>query len=237
MSTERQLMVRSKANKAVASKLKEWLGPFGFSRRGLASEASFSRVHGDCYSGVYIDVRNHGLAVGVQPRGFMGFISAERIFSHFREGKIFSPDDPFATGLVVDYMNLTRDPYKSCIVWQYADEEPAVLEQLKDVVMNFILATMEPIKTPDDLIDFQLLKVGETDRFAIGVPGGPDGALRLLTLVRLYRPGIYADVRPRLQGALDWYQPVSDQVKRHLAYIDQPGQLPPLPDRSAWAGM
>lgn len=237
MSTERQLMVRSKANKAVASKFKEWLGPFGFSRRGLASEASFSRAHGDCYSGVYIDVRNHGLAVGVQPTGFMGFISAERIFSHFRDGKIVSPDDPFATGLVVDYMNLTRDPYKSCIVWQYADEEAPVLEQIKDVVMNFILATMEPIKTPDDLIDFQLPKIGETDRFAIGVPGGPDAALRFLTLVRLYRPGIYADVRPRLQGALDWYQPVSDQVKRHLAYIDQPRELPPLPDRSAWAGV
>lgn len=237
MSTERQLMVRSKANKLVASKFKEWLGPFGFSRRGLASEASFCRVHGDCYSGVYIDVRNHGLAVGVQPTGFMGFISAERVFSHFRDGKIVSPDDPFATGLVVDYMNLTRDPYKSCIVWQYADEEAAVLEQLKDVVMNFILATMEPITTPDDLIDFQVAMLSSTEVFAIGRTLDVDDALRLLTLVRLHRPAIYMEVRSRVEDALSSWGALPASAHRHLTYIDQPGQLPPLPDRSAWAGV
>ena len=239
MSTERQLMVRSRANRLVVSAAKIWLTPKGFRSVGGSSECVFELREADRFGAVVVRTLNHKLAVGLEVFGSLGFFSAERVFRHFSTNPLCgdSSEPKAAYGLDLNYVQLTRDPYKSCIVWQYTDEEPAVLEQLKDVVMNFILATMEPIKTPDDLIDFQLLKVGETDRFAIGVPGGPDAALRLLTLVRLYRPGIYADVRPRVQGALDWYQPVSDQVKRHLAYIDQPGQLPPLPDRSVWAGM
>jgi len=181
-------------------------------------------------------VRNHGLSVGIQPTGFTGFVSAEQVFSHFREDAGLAQNVPFATGLVVDYVQLTRDPYKSCVVWTYFDEEEQVLAQLHDVVMNFIYATMEPIKTPNDLIDFQVRMLDSTEMFAVGRTLDVDDALRLLTLIRLHRPSIYSDVRLRVQPALDSWGPYSEQVQRHLAYIDQPGKLPPLPDRSAWAG-
>lgn len=238
MSSERERIKRSAANRKVVSAVKDWLSPLGFKSAGGSSECVFERWQNDRYQSIVVGVLDY-TTVQLKPFGRMGFTSVGRIFRHFLEGPIESNDagpQP-AFGLSVDYIQITRDLNKVTMTWKYVDEEREVLAQLHDVVMNFILATMEPIKTPDDLIDFQLPKIGETDRFAIGVPGGPDAALRFLTLVRLYRPAIYADVRPRLQGALDWYQPVSDQVKRHLAYIDQSGELPPLPDRSAWAGM
>ncbi len=216
--------------------MKEWLIPLGFEKTGRNIECSFDRWQGDLHQHIGVQALDYNF-VGLRPAGLAGFVSAERVFQHFRDGPLTGDEGGkgFAFAFRVRYEQLTRDPYKSYIVWTYANEEADVMAQLRHAVMEFIYAKIALIKSPDDLIDLQLARVGETDRFAVGVPGGPDDALRFLTLVRLYRPTIYADVRPRLQSALDWYQPVSDQVKRHLAYLDRPGELPPLPDRSAWA--
>lgn len=87
-------------------------------------------------------------------------------------------------------MQLTRDPYKAYNVWTHADEGADVMAELRHALIDFIHAKMEPIRTADDLIDLQLARIGDTDRFAIGVPGGPDDALRLPSEAprRLLRP-------------------------------------------------
>lgn len=241
MSSERQLMGRSRANRLVVSAAKIWLTPKGFRSVGGSSECVFELRENDRFGAVVVRTLNHKLAVGLEVFGSLGFFSAERVFRHFSASQLSGDNNEpqAAYGLDLNYVQLTRDPYKSCIVWQYADEEVAVLEQLNDVVMNFILATMEPIKTPDDLIDLQVRMLDSEEMFAVGRTLSFDDALRFLTLTRLHRPELYDGIRPRLQGVLDKSigGPMEAQVQRHLAYIDQPGELPPLPDRSAWAGV
>ena len=170
--------------------------------------------------------------------GRMGFASAERILNHFSTNPLIPEDagpQP-AYGLSVDYVQLTRDAFQGTIRWTYVDEEAQVLQRLQDVVMNFIYVTMEKIQTPDDLIDLQVAKIGMTDKFEIGLVDRADNALRLLTLIRMHRPRIYSRLRTQLQALLDKSVggPMEAQVLRHLAYLDQPDPLPPLPDLSGW---
>jgi hypothetical protein len=239
MSAERERITRSNANRRVVAAMKEWLMPLGFSSVGGSSECVFERWQSDRYQSIVVSALDY-TTVQLKPFGRMGFASVSRIFRHFVEGPIAHGGDGSqpAFGLSVDYVNFTRDLNKATMIWAYVDEEEAVLAQLHDVVMNFIYATMEQIKTPDDLIDFQVGMLDSKEMFAVGRTLNFDSALRLLTLIRLYRPAIYADVRPRLQGFIEKSVggPMEAQVKRHLAYIDQPGEIPQLPDRSAWAG-
>jgi hypothetical protein len=111
------------------------------------------------------------------------------------------------------------------------------MAQLRHAVMDFIYATLARIETPDDLIDLRLRMLDSTEGFAIGRIARGDEALRFLTLVRLHRSSIYSDVHSRLQPLLDTWigGPCEGQLRRHLAYLDHLGELPPLPDRSAWA--
>lgn len=237
MSTEREKVNRSTVSRKVSAAANEWLQPLEFKSVGRASECVFEQWQGDRRVVICPRVTRHGLAVGISPFGRLGFRSAERIFSHFVPGPLMSHDDGrgAAYGLDIDYVQLTRDAYKAHIVWTYADEEEQVLAELHDVVMNFIYATMEPIKTPDDLIDLQVGMLDSNEMFAVGRTLGVDDALRLLTLIRLYRPALYREVRPRLQKALESWGPVDATTTRHLSYLEEADPLPPLPDRSAWA--
>jgi hypothetical protein len=237
MTVERERITRSKANRKVVAAAKEWLLPLGFKSIGTSSECVFRRWQDDRYQSIVIDALAYN-SVELRTLGRMGFVSAERIFDHFSTNPLV-PDDtnpPLAFGLSLDYVQLTRDTFGGTIRWTYVDEEAEVLRRVQDVVMNFIYATMESIQTPDDLIDLQVAKIGETDKFTIGRLDRSDNALRLLTLVRLYRPSIYLRVRSQLQDLLEKSLggPFEPHVQRQLAYLDQPGPLPPLPDPSEW---
>jgi hypothetical protein len=236
MSVERERITRSKANRKIVAAAKQWLQPLGFTSVGGSSECVFERWEGDRYQSLVIGALSY-VAVHLRVFGRTGFVSAEKIFRHFARGQLLNEgsDRQSAFGFSIDYVQLTRDDSKAHLIWTYADEEAEVLQRLKDVLMDFVYATIEQIKTPDELIDSQVAKIDDPDKFAIGVPDDTDGALRLLTLIRLYRPAMYADVRPRLQKALEKWGPLNERAERHLAYLEQPDPLPPLPDRSAWA--
>jgi len=233
---ERERIGKGLAKRKIIAALKEWLGPLGFEKTGRNSECSFDRWQGDLHQHIGVEALDYNF-VGLRPAGVAGFVSAERVFQHFRDGPLTGDEGGFAFAFRVHYEQLTRDPYKSYIVWTYADEEADVMAQLRHAVMEFIYAKMEPIKTPDDLIELQIRMLDSDEMFAIGRTLACDDALRLLTLIRLHRTALYSDLRLMLQPILDKWTggPCEGQMRRHLAYLDHPGELPPLPGRSAWA--
>jgi hypothetical protein len=223
-----------KLQKIVSHSLVEWLSAEGFAGEdGVLGGGCVLRWQGDIYTNIGCEVIRIGGVNRIVPFGQMGFLHAQKIYTHFMAD---SPEDAEernqrAVDFQVGYPHYMKD-WNAYIACQHEEEVEAALATLKAFIFDYLYPMLTAYTTPEKLLPLYQ-KIDENNPICFNIPvwHGYSSALGVLILARLHKPALYAEFKKRYQPILyDPLEPPSkldERADRLIAYLDQ-NELTPL---------
>ncbi|MEF3067108.1 hypothetical protein [Pandoraea apista] len=214
-----------KLEKYISQALLEWLAPFGFIAADGGGVERWHRVRYDFIGAV---VNRVGGQNRISPFGQMGFSKTQAIYAHFMS------DNPHESKKIAVDVQLKYAHFVKSWTEDMLCEEMDQLDEFLGALRCFVLDRLYPALLAFDSPEKVLaayLKKNEKDRRSFDPPTwfGCSSALTCMILARLYSPDHYASLKLRYAGEFEGVdEDKLSRAKRLIAYLDQPGTLPPL---------
>lgn len=214
-----------KLDKSISKALLEWLSPHGF----MAAEGGgVERWQGNRYDFIGAVVNRIGGENRISPFGQMGFADRKKIHSHFMSDNL-QESSKIAVDVQLKYAHFVKS-WTVDMLCQEIEQLDAFLAELRFFVLERLYPALLVYDTPEKVLS-AYLKKNEKDRRSFDPPSwfGFSSALTGLILARLHSPEHYPGLKQRYAGEFDGLDEEKlSRAKRLIAYLDQPGVLPPL---------
>ncbi|GGY30077.1 hypothetical protein [Paludibacterium paludis] len=214
-----------KLDKAISQALLEWLSPHGF----IAAEGGgVERWLGNRYDFIGAVVNRVGGLNRISPFGQMGFSDRKNIYSYFMSDNP-QESSKIAVDVQLKYAHFVKS-WTTDMLCQEIEQLDAFLAELRVFVFEKLYPALQAYDSPEKILA-AYLKKNEKDRRSFDPPSwfGFSSALTGLILARLYSPEDYPGLKQRYAGEFEGLDEEKlSRGKRLIAYLDQPGVLPPL---------